>query len=355
MAYTGINKSTANFNTKLYTGNGGTNAQTGVGFKPDFTWIKQRVSSGYNHALFDVVRGATKVLQSNLTVAERTLSDSLTAFGSDGFTLGADGDGTYGNTVNQNTKSYCSWNWKAGTTSGIATNGSTTITPSAYSFNQDAGFSIIKYTGNSTSGAKIAHGLGVAPDVMIVKATTVTDDGWYVYNKAYDASNNKYQRMEVAGGLGAGSAFWNSTAPTTSTISLGNSTGTNSNGQTYIAYIFADKTGFSKMGSYIGNGSTDGIFCFTGFKPTFVMFKATATNESWQIYDVKRTPNNALGEYLNPNNNSNAGNNANFVDYLSNGFKLRSADGGVNSGQLYTYMAFGQSLVGSNNVPCTAR
>jgi len=352
MAYSTIPKGSLFMNTVLYTGNGAASRNiTGVGFQPDWVWGKCR-NTTVSHALYDVVRGSSKILNSNTTSAEGT-NAALNAFVSDGFTVNSD---SY---LNGNSNTYVAWNWKAGTSVSGTTTGSGTGTSYTGSVNTTSGFSIIKYIGNGTSGHTIPHNLGIAPKMFIVKSTTIADDGWYVYNKAYDTSNNKYQRLEQAGGLGSGSAFWNDTAPTTSTISLGNSGGVNSNGQTYIAYIFADIKGFSKMGSYSGNSSADGTFVYTGFSPAFVMFKASASSESWQIYDIERTPNNALGEYLNPNNNSAAGNNLNFVDYLSNGFKLRSADGGVNSGQLYTYMAFASNpfvaTSGSDAIPVTAR
>ena len=168
------------FNTKLYTGTGSSNAITGVGFQPDATWIKGR-NTTYNHVFTDAVRGVTEELYPNTTGAEVTNAQGLTAFGSDGFTVGTDAG------YNGNTNTYVSWNWKAGTTTGIATNGSTTITPSAYSFNQTSGFSIVQYTGNSTSGAKVAHGLGAVPEMIIVK-TTNTSNEWNIYHKGMDAT-----------------------------------------------------------------------------------------------------------------------------------------------------------------------
>jgi hypothetical protein len=343
MAYTTINKSSAHFNTKLYTGNGGTNNITGVGFKPDWTWLKKRNGTA-NHHLVDSVRGVGYYLYANLTNAQGGNGSALlTSFNTDGFTLDA------GANSNASGATGVSWNWKAGGTASSNTNGSITSSVSA---NPTAGFSIVSFTGTQAN-ATIGHGLSSAPKMIIVKAKT-QDDGWYVWNVDYNTSNNKYQRMETTGTLGAGTAFWNDTAPTSSVFSVGSSTGTNYNGP-MIAYCFANVQGYSKMGGYIGNGNADGTFVYTGFKPTFVMFKSTATSESWQIYDTKRNPFNALGEYLNPNNTSAAGNNANFVDYLSNGFKLRTHDGGVNSSQLYIYMAFGQSLVGSNGVTAKAR
>jgi len=357
MAYTTINKSSLNFNIKLYTGNGGTNAQTGVGFKPDFTWIKQRLSGGYNHALFDAVRGATKVLQSNANVVERTLSDSLTAFGSDGFTLGADGDGTYGNTVNQNTKSYCSWNWKAGGSNNGNTNGNITSTTSV---NNTAGFSIITYTG-SGSNATVGHGLSTAPKMIIVKRKDVGAN-WQVYNGNLAA--NQALELNGTGGNFTAANRWNSTAPTNTVFSVGNATEVNAQYGTYVAYCFADKTGYSKFGSYTGNGNANGTFVYTGFKPAWTLIKRTdsGTGGSWILFDNKRATNvrNPIDVVMAASNNQSESDwgDAFDCDYVSNGFKWRfNGTNGYNntSGATYIYMAFGQSLVGTNNVPCTAR
>jgi len=346
MAYTTINKSSLNFNTKLYTGNGGTNAQTGVGFKPDLTWIKNRTASGEGHHLYDVVRGVTKRIRSDTNAAESTVSTGLTTFGTDGFTVG----NTAG--VNGNGNGIVAWNWKAGTAVSGNTTGSGTYKSYSGSVNTTAGFSIIKYTGNGAAGHTIPHRLGVTPSTIFVKMTSDTGD-WSSYHSAL--GNTKYMRLSGSGTSTTSSTYWNNTSPNSTNFTVGTTGNLNGNNSTFIAYCFADVKGYSKMSGYTGNANTNGTFVYTGFKPTFVMFKATASNESWQIYDTKRNPANALGEYLNPNNTSAAGNNSNFVDYLSNGFKLRTTDGGVNSSQLYVYMAFGQSLVGSNGITAKAR
>ena len=348
MAYSTIPKGSLYMNNVLWTGNNTARTITGVNFQPDFTWIKSRTQA-YNYILTDVLRGTTKYLSSNTNTVETTDAQTLTAFASDGFSIGTS------NLVNQNVQDHIAWNWKGGGTGVANTNGSISSTVSA---SATSGFSIIKYTG-SGANATVGHGLSTAPKMIIVKSPSIADDGWYVWNTAYSTSNNKYQRMEQAGGLGTGSTFWNDTAPTTSTISVGTSTGVNQNGQTYICYAFADVKGFSQIGGYTGNANADGTFVYTGFKPAFVMFKATASNESWQIYDTKRNPFNALGQYLNPNTSGIANNNLNFVDYLSNGFKLRTADGGVNGSQLYAYMAFASNpfvaTSGTSAIPVTAR
>ena len=352
MAYTTIDKSSLHFNTKLYTGNNSTNAQTGVGFQPDWIWFKRR-DSGAQHSLFDAVRGVTKGLRSDGTDAESTISDALTSFDSDGFTLGSDS----GNYINLNSATYASWNWKAGTTSGISTNGSTVITPSAYSFNATSGFSIVKYTGNGNTTTKVAHGLGSVPKMIIIKKTSAAGDNWKVYHVGI--GNTTALQLDNTGATSGGSDNFYDTTPDTVNFTLGNHTSVNANGATYIAYCFAEKKGFSKFGSYTGNGNTDGTFIYTGFKPAFVMLKYAAPGGgtgNWGIHDSVRDVDNPVQKGLIANTNA-AEDTHDFMDMLSNGFKLRSTSSNRNeNGSTYIYMAFAKApLVGSNNVPCTAR
>jgi hypothetical protein len=348
MAYTTINKSTAHFNTKLYNGTGSSNSITGVGFQPDWVWIKQR-SGTENHNIFDAVRTATKRISSNRTNAEDTQAQQLTAFGADGFTVGTD-DG-----ANKNSSTYVSWNWKAGTTSGISTDSYSTITPTSYSFNATNGFSIVKYNGNGTAGAGVPHGLGVAPKMVWVKNLASGSTGWYVYHKSIGAGNTL--ALNGNGGASSNNTVWNGYNTDATNFYLGTNTGVNDNGTAHIAYCFAEKTGYSKIGKYKGNGSTDGTFVYTGFKPAFFLVKCTGTTDDWFIYDNKRDPRNLMQTRLRPNTTTaDTTNTAYYMDFLSNGFKLYTGNQGFNgSTRDYVYMAFGQSLVGSNNVPCTAR
>ncbi|BAR13904.1 hypothetical protein [uncultured Mediterranean phage uvMED] len=347
MAYTTINKSTAHFNTKLYTGNGSTgNAQTGVGFQPDMTWLKNRNTTN-DHELFDAVRGATKTIYPNRNDAEYTnASGSLTSFDSDGFTVG-NGDG-----ANKSGSGIVSWNWKANGQGSSNTDGS--INTTYTSANTTAGFSIIKYTGNGTSGATIGHGLGSAPAMIIVK--NLSTEHWTVRHKDVTAGWNLY--LNLTNTQDDNSTVFTTTAPTSSVFSVGNNARTNASGSTYIAYCFAEKTGYSKFGSYVGNGNADGTFVYTGFKPAFIMAKTSSQAGNWFMWDNKR-PNefNLVDSFLEADGNvveytSNANHS---IDILSNGFKMRGTGGTNNSGRVNIYMAFGQSLVGSNNVPCTAR
>ena len=340
MAYTTVNKSTDYFNTKLYTGNNSTNAQTGVGFQPDWVWFKRR-DSGAQHSLFDSVRGVTKAVSSNLSGAQYTVSDALTSFDSDGFTLGADSN----NYINFNSATYASWNWKAGTTSGISA-GSQTITPSAYSINATAGFGIYKWsrTGASTTDY-FSHGLGVTPTIAIQKRTDDVQD-WYVNTTIIDGTNdnlhlNKTDAKED-----------DSTTVPTSTNYYPKSPETGD----YITYLFAPIKGFSRFGSYTGNGNANGPFIFTGFKPAMVIYKKSSGTENWFIHDNKRQGYNPENELLFPDL-SNAEATDNRIDLISNGFKVRSSDAGINDGSAtYIYMAFAEApLVGSNNIPVIAR
>nr|BAR15200.1 hypothetical protein [uncultured Mediterranean phage uvMED] len=344
MAYTTINKSTAHFNTKLYTGNGSTgNAQTGVGFQPDMTWLKNRNTTN-DHELFDAVRGATKTIYPNRNDAEYTnASGSLTSFDSDGFTVG-NGDG-----ANKSGSGIVSWNWKANGQGSSNTDGS--INTTYTSANTTAGFSIVKYTGTG-SVATVGHGLGVAPKMMLIRILGDVND-WQVYHQSI--GNTHKLNLNTTEGSSDQINRWNDTSPTSSVFTLGGHSSVNANGSTYIAYCFAEKTGYSKFGSYVGNGNADGSFIYTGFKPAWVMLKKTNNTESWLIMDNKRQGYNPENEYLIADLN-NAEGTPNHIDLLSNGFKLTSTGGGFNgSGDTFIYMAFGQSLVGSNNVPCTAR
>ena len=347
MAYTTINKSSLHMNTKLYTGTGSSNALTGINFQPDLTWIKKRDGTNY-HVLTDAVRGATKQIYSNDTGAEQAVAEGLKSFDSDGFTLGTNGD------TNGSGGSYVGWNWKAGTTSGITTDGNTTITPSSYSFNQTAGFSILKFTGNGVEGAKLAHGLGTTPAMVIIKRTSTTGD-WVVYHKNLTATKSVF--LNYADAEAARSPNGYIYSPDATNITLSNHGDINNNGVTTVAYCFAEKTGYSKFGSYVGNGNADGTFVYTGMKPSFILIKnASAGGQSWRLVDNKRIGYNPNNIQLYPNLVNAESTSEYVVDIVSNGFKVRATDSGVNgSGNTMIYLAIGQSLVGSNNVPCTAR
>jgi hypothetical protein len=360
MAYSSIVKPSAYFNTKLFTGNGGTQAITGVGFQPDLTWIKCRDDT-HNPNWFDAVRGVTKRISSHSTAAESTVANSLTSFNSDGFTLGASGG------ENSNSNTYVSWNWKAGNSAGSSnTDGNITSTVSA---NTTAGFSIVKYSGNLGSGgvSTVGHGLGVAPKAIIVKNTNntgfwaVLHTGLTNWNYVLEL-NDTFNEVDKSGN---GSMA----APTTTVFSTNYTNALNVSGRDYIAYCFAEKTGFSKFGKFTSNGSDNGTFTYTGFTPNWVMVKPLVSDgwSNWYIFDTTRKENlNDMPLYANLSTQegyyggSPASNYAQ-IDILSNGFKIRRDGnwGGGGSGTELIYMAFAeQPLVansGTDGVPATAR
>jgi len=351
MAYSAISKSSLYFNTKLYTGNGSTNAITGVGFQPDFVWIKDRTGTN-NHELNDAVRGANHQVFANLNNAETTPTNHLNAFNSDGFTLGNDGS------VNTNSSNYCSWNWKAGTTGSGTTSGAGTGKAYSYSVNTTAGFSIIKWIGNGSAGHAIPHHLGVVPDFIILKIRDAVGDPLVYHSKNTSAPETEFLRLKSTNATQDEAAIWNDTAPTSTYFYTGTETTTNGNNNNFIAYCFTEKTGYSKFGSYTGNGNADGTFVYTGFKPAFVMTKRTDSTSDWLICDNKRPGYNVINKKLFPNLNQ-AEDSYDSFDFVSNGFKIRSSGTGHNaSGGTYVYMAFAEEPLVANvgaSIPATAR
>ena len=264
MAYTTINKSGLYFNTKLYTGNGGSQSITGVGFQPDWIWFKKR-NGAADSSLMDVVRGVRKSLTSNNNEAEYTESAGLSAFDSDGFSF----DGSGYDHVNTNNDTFAGWCWKAGNSAGSSnSNGSITSTVSA---NTTAGFSIVSYTGTG-SNATVGHGLGAVPKMIITKSRNNTYN-WTSYHASL--GNTGRIRLNSNSAADTGQTNWNSTTPTSSVFSVGTNADVNGSGNNVIAYCFAEKTGYSKFGSYTGNGNANGTFVYTGFKPAFVIIKNT--------------------------------------------------------------------------------
>ena len=353
MAYTTIDKSTDYFNTVLYTGNGTDNhAITGVNFQPDFVWIKPR-NEARGHHLQDVIRGVNGALITNETSAEYTgLTNVIKSFDSDGFTLGTSND------VNKSANTHVAWNWLADNTSGSSnTDGSITSTVSA---NTTSGFSIVSYTGNGTAGATIGHGLGLTPKFIIVKGRD-TASNWQVGHSSLGWTQSI--RLNQTGASDSRTISWNDTDPTSSVFSVGTDSDCNTNTNDYIAYCFAEKKGFSKFGSYTGNGdsSGNGPFIYTGFKPAWIMIKNASTGSSyWLMVDNKRDTFNVTTKklYANINNGEFDDTHYNF-DFLSNGFKLKSTSTTTNynnSGDTYIYMCFAESpFTTSTGIPTTAR
>ena len=352
MAYSVINKSSEHFNTKLYTGNGGTQSITGVGFQPDFTWLKGRSFADY-HVVNDAVRGATKSIYPNDTASEGTQTNGLTSFDSDGFSIG-----NWSN-INPNGGTVVSWNWKANGTGSSNTDGS--INTTYTSVNTTAGFSIIKYAGNTTAGATIGHGLGAVPKMILIKNLN-SSENWVVYHSSLGAT--KFLSLNRSDAVSTSSGVFNNTEPTSSLISLGDFGSVNESPGNYIAYAFAEKQGYSKFGRFTANGSTDNAFVYTGFKPAFVMMKCDNVTDGWSkwyMFDTARSPENMNVKELEANTTaveSSSGADYAQIDMLSNGFKLRNGSdwGPASNGNTSVYMAFAEApLVGSNNVPCTAR
>ena len=357
-----IDKPTDHFNTKIYTGTGSSNAQTGVGFQPDLLWFKNR-GSALNHMWFDSVRGIDKYFYGNLAEAEGTSATILTAVGSDGFTVGAN------NNVNENTKGIVSWNWKAGGTAVSNTDGSITSSVSA---NTTSGFSIVSWTGTGADGT-VGHGLGTTPAMIITKARSAYgSDAWVVFHQkswgndgnglALNNTASIYNRVSDLAGTGI--TAWSSS---TFTINQGSATYLNNTSIPYIGYCWSEVKGYSKFGSYTGNGSADGTFIYTGFKPAFLLVKRTDTAGNWIIWDNKRNNDTPAGAnyidlllYPNASDAEVDTGGAYFVDILSNGFKLRGTGADSNaSGGTYIYMAFAENpfvtSTTNGSIPATAR
>ena len=346
MAYTTIDKSSLHFDSKLWNGTGSAQSITGLEFEPDWVWVKNRSRNSY-HTLVDAVRGSSNVLSTNATNAQYADAQQVSAFTSDGFSVG-----TSTNT-NASGESLVGWSWKANGQGSSNTDG--TINTTYTSVNTTSGFSVSQYTGNGSVGATVGHGLGAVPKMIIVKNLGATGD-WVVYNEAI--GNTK--RLKLNSSLGEETnAFWNDTTPTSSVWSMNDNGDGNGSGSTYIAYCFAEKQGFSKFGTYTGTANVDGAFVYTGFKPAWIMTKKTVgSGYHWFIFDNKRDGYNNSNKRFEASSTaleadtSPAGN----IDILSNGFKIRTTDGHIADAGKYIFMAFAEApLVGSNNVPCTAR
>ena len=344
MAYSSITKPTDYFNTVIYSGSNSNQSITGVGFQPDWVWIKNR-SSTPSHMLNDAVRGAGKQINSDSSNAEldRTYFQS---FDSDGFSL----EGNVSD-YNQNSSNFVAWNWLASNTTASNTDGDITSTVSA---NTTAGFSIVSYTGTG-SNATVGHSLGTTPSMIIFKnRDSITD--WRVYHKTLGAT--KGIRLSSNGAEQTSSTYFNNTEPTSSLFTVSTAVDTNENTSNFIAYCFAEKKGFSKFGSYTGNSSADGTFVYTGFKPAWVVIKRTDTTANWHMLDNKRDPINEADATLLANDAGAEFQSTNDVDFLSNGFKLRANQTSTNVGT-YIYMAFAENpFVGNDSgtaVPVVAR
>jgi hypothetical protein len=356
MAYTTIDDPSEHFTTTLYTGNGSTQSITNSGnsdLKPDFIWTKSRSDNG-GHAVQNSNVGAGQQIYPYLSYQEETVS-GVSAFLTNGFSLGSNG------TSNANNVTHVAWQWKAnGGTTASNTDGTITSTVQA---NQDAGFSIVTYAGTGVYNKTVGHGLGVAPAVVILKNRTTGEasyDDWWVYHK--DTSNpvNRGLRLNENGAEQSTTVLW-SVVPSSTIFGVGGSVDapryTNGASQNYVAYCFAEKQGYSKFGKYVGNGNANGPFVYTGFKPAFLMMKRTDSTGNWVMFDNKRDLSNVTKTRLFPNLTNADNTTRNYVDLLSNGFKLRDTDVDHNaSGATIIFMAFAENpFVTSTGVPTTAR
>ena len=361
MAYTTIDDPSAYFQAETYTGAGANTSVTFSGnsdLKPDFLWIKNR-GAAYGHFVVDSNRNISYAqnssnapyLETESAAAENNNQNWMQSVNTDGFTTGISEH------INSNSgSSFVAWAWKAnGGTTASNSNGSITSTVQA---NTDAGFSIVTYTGTGTA-ATIGHGLGVAPAMYIVKNRDQTGTNWTVFHK--DLTSNAYSLyLNTTAAQSNSVGYWNGTSPTSTVFSIKNTSGdVNTNTEDYVVYCFAEKQGYSKFGKYVGNGSQDGPMVWTGFKPAFVIMKRTDNTGAWHLFDNKRSGYNYANDVLQPQASAAelSGQTYQFVDLLSNGFKVRRATHGPNiSGGTYIYMAFAENpFVTSTGIPTTAR
>ncbi len=333
------------FKTVLYTGTGATLNVTGVGFKPDFVWAKSR-SAALNHVITDTCRGVTKGLDTAVTTAEQVVAQGLTAFDTDGFTLGTDA------TLNTSAATYVAWCANLPNTKTTGWLGSPTITPSKEIYNKDLGMSIVTYTGNGVAGATIPHSLGTKPGVVIIKRRDTLGQ-WVTYHSSLGAT--KALKLDDTSAASVSTTHWNDTEPTTQLISLGTNPDLNTAAGTYVAYIFAESD-FIKIGSYTGNGLADGPFINEGVSPVWTLFKKDAV-EHWTQFDSVRDPINMMTKYLYPNDPAAEAVYAGIsIDFTSTGVKCRGSYSNINtSGSTYVYLMIGQPTGGSNVAEVTAR
>jgi len=329
MAYTTIDKPSDYFETTTYSGNNSNQSITSLDFAPNWVWFKGRsgTNSEQDHQLFDTVRGVEKRLASNTNGAESTDDVGLTAFNSNGWTMGS------ASQINGASTTYVGWSWKK---------------------TADAGFDIVSYSGNNSTNRQISHSLSAKPDMMLVKCRQA--GLWKIYHSSLGAT--KYLVLSDTAGVVDNNSTWNDTEPTSSNFTLGDDGNVNETGETYINYLFAEKQGYSKFGSYEGNGNADGTFVYLGFKPAFLIVKPIDATDNWVMFDNKRLGFNSSTSPFNfyANKNFAETTDTGQLDFVSNGFKIRNGGGTVNKTSTYIYMAFAeQPFVTSTGVPATAK
>jgi len=328
MAYTDIDDPEKYFQSKSYTGGSGDTAHTFDGtsdMQPDLVWIKNRTQTD-NHAMIDSVRGSRKWIGSNVADQEDSNNSAyLASFNSDGFTT-SDTD-----VVGKNGETYASWSWKEDAT---------------------AGFDIVTYSGSAASSKTVSHNLSAVPKMILVKCRSASEN-WAVYHHAL---GNTHALFLNTTGTSSDTPVFADTTPTSSVFSVSADDRTGADGKTYVAYVFAEKQGYLKVGSYIGNGNADGTFIYTGFRPAFLIYKNTTTADSWFLHDNRRQGFNDQNELLFADSTQ-AESTVDRIRFTANGFKTLDSDKGVNkSGDTYVYMAIAEApLVNSNGVPANAR
>jgi hypothetical protein len=348
-----IDKPTDYFRIKLYAGNATNDTaitwdETDTNMQPDMLWFKSRTDT-QGHALFDSVRGAIKRLAPNESGAEGDEATNLDSFDTNGFTVDSEA------IVNGSSRNYVTWGWKAGGTAVSNTAGSITSSVSA---NTDSGFSIVKYTGTGAN-ATVGHGLGVAPKMIIGKGLENTIN-WTVGGSNISSNWTSSLALNSTAAVNVAN-YWQDQAPNTNTFALTSDIGVNASGLDFIAYCFAEVKGFSKFGSYTGNGSANGTFVYTGFKPAFVIMKRSDSADNWLMKDSVRDSYNLANKRLFPNQSAAEDTSVNgSIDILSNGFKQRGSDTLTNaSGGTYIYMAFAENpfvtSTTNGSIPATAR
>ena len=344
MAYTTIDDPTLYFNTVLYAGTGSEQTVSGVNFSPGLTWLKSR-SNGQPNVLSDSVRGGNKQLYSADTQAETTYGQYLKSFNSDGFVLGTDSG------INQSSQTFVSWNWKAGGSASNNTDGNKTI---SLSVNTTAGFSVGTDTGDGQDNT-IGHGLGAIPDWLMIKNRSSGSRKWQLWHKNLTGTN-KYLAIDRTAAEITDTASWDNTAHSSTVWNTYGSGEANQNNENFVCYAWTSIKGYSKFGSYTGNGNADGTFVHLGFKPAWFMVKRIDAADSWGMFDNKRDPHNQVGGRF-WGNEADTESTGQAMDFLSNGFKLRAANAYWNAnGGTYVYFAFAESpLVNSEGIPNNAR
>jgi len=365
-AYTTIDDPAAYFQVVTYTGDGeATQAITLPGttdMQPDMIWTKQ-LSAGNSHVMFDAVRtfAADKEVQVSQTSAEGAGNSSvqgyISAAASDGYTL-TKGSGN-ANYTHADGENYVGFTWKLGTTSGITTNAGTDITPSGYSFNATSGVSAVAYTANNTDDQQIPHGLGAVPHMIWSKCRSAAYQWGMYHHRNTSAPETDFLVLNDTDATSDDATRWSDEAPDSVNWTVGNSNDTNKNTETYIAYVFSEKQGFSKFGSYKGNGNVDGPFLYTGFRPAWFFMKRTDAGSNWTMFHNGTTPGNEIyvSQDINVDNDIDSDTGYNDVDFCANGVKIREDNNDLNqSGSPFVYVCFAEApLVNSNGVPCNAR